>query len=571
MFIYALTAAISRRPDLDGIELPSIYEIHPHLFFDARVIRNAQKFKMRGMFGTTKETRSKRETVGVFHAVIPANYTGWYMTANAEQTEPLVRAFTPPPPGLIDYFTGDIGLNAWYYNLQFNLEPTCRHNRKGELYLFHHQQLLARYEMERQCNRLKAISELSFNATLDEGFFPNQNYYNGDPLPLRRANYNVANGFNFNNIKEVESYERHLEAAIDVGYFNKSNHDLVFLRKPESIEELVKLVQAFPVGNEKFIGFMDMYTKILIGTSPVPNAMQQLEMKLRDPVFYKANKRMLNFYWKFMDNLPAYKCEETSFPGVNIVCSTVTNLTTYLDETDSDITNAVDVEVYAEGTTNKVLGRVAHYEDEDFIIKARSSRLNSIPFSYTLTINAKKSVKGVVRAFIGPKFDDSGNVLCINENRKKFVLLDVYSTSFKKGINSVTRNSNDFALFVQDRTTSFDLYQQVTLALNTNMKYKLHKSEAPTGYPDRLKLPKGTVNGWPCQIFFVVTETKCDKSSSERGSSESKERHSLDLDELRYGNIDSLPLGFPLDRNIDERNWFTSNMVYHDTIITHRN
>lgn len=48
---------------------------------------------MQGFYGMKK-------VEGVYQAVIPANYTGWYMHTNVEQK--------------VSYFTEDIGLNAWY-------------------------------------------------------------------------------------------------------------------------------------------------------------------------------------------------------------------------------------------------------------------------------------------------------------------------------------------------------------------------------------------------------------------------------------------------------------------------
>lgn len=552
MFVYALTAAIIQRPELKQIELPAIYEIAPHLFFDGRVIQKSMKNKMCGMFGATVLPLNK--PLMVLRTVIPANYTGWVLGSSRPS---------------IEYFTGDIGLNAWYYNLHFNLGPTSQNFRQNEIYLFHHQQLLARYEIERQSNGFNTIDELDFNSTLDEGFFPNQNYYNGDPFPLRRVNYVVANSNNLNLIYKLESNEKILEDAIDIGHLNISKHERVCFKNPESVEKLGKILQAFPIEGGESIGFLESYSKVMIGTSPVPNAMQNYETKLRDSAFYRAIKRMLNFYWKFMENLPPYRIQEIGFSRVEIVSSSVTSLSTFYDDFDSDITNAVDVEVYAEGVNNKTLGRIAHYEGEDFLIEARSSRLNSDPFSYTLSIKTAKSARGVIRAFIGPKFDSDGNIPHINKNRKNFILLDVFAASLKKGINNLTRLSKDFALFVEDRTTFFDLYQQVTSSLDSGDKYKLHKSETPTGFPARLMLPKGNSDGWPCQLFFIVTEPDFDEKPNESRSSERRSSKAA-LEELAYGNIDSLPLGFPFDRRISERNWFTPNMKYLDSVIVHK-
>jgi hypothetical protein len=349
------------------------------------------------------------------------------------------------------------------------------------------------------------------------------------------------------------------------------NGDKVDLTKPESIEYLGNLIQSNPDSvNTRYYGYLEMYARILLGASiehfephkVVPSVLEQFETSLRDPVFYQLYKRIIAMYWKFKEHLPHYTYDELEFPGVKIESVEVDKLYTYFDKFDADITNAVDVEVYDESAPEsdmKKFGRIAHYQGEDFVIKARTTRLNTVPFTYKLFVNVDKAVKGVVRAYLGPKYDSYGNAYHINDNKENFVLLDVFAYEFSAGKNTVMRNSNDFTFFVKDRTTMFELYKQVMTAYNGGEKYELHTSEAYTGFPSRLMLPKGKKGGMTYQMYFIVSPYHEPTNKPHDGYYEGG-----------YGYVDSLPYGFPFDREIDENVWFTSNMYYYDVNIFHK-
>jgi Hemocyanin, ig-like domain/Hemocyanin, copper containing domain len=359
--------------------------------------------------------------------------------------------------------------------------------------------------------------------------------------------------------------------AIDHGYITLPNGDHVDLTKPESVEYLGNLIQANPDSvNVRYYGYLEMFARILLGASVehveshkvVPSVLEQFETSLRDPVFYQLYKRIMKFYWHFKEHLPHYTYEEISFPEVKITNVEVEKLVTYFDKFDADITNAVDVEVFDDTTQKtdmKKFGRIAHYQGEDFIVKARTTRLNYVPFTYKLHVDVKAPVKGVIRCYLGPKYDSYGNVYHVDENKENFVLLDVFAYEFQAGKNTVVRSSNDFSFFVKDHTTSYELYKQVMTAFDGGNKYQLHSSEAFTGFPARLMLPKGKKGGMPFQFYYIVSPYNAPATKPHEG-----------MYEGGYGYVDSLPYGFPFDREIDENNWFTPNMIYYDVNIFHK-
>lgn len=293
------------------------------------------------------------------------------------------------------------------------------------------------------------------------------------------------------------------------------------------------------------------------GYKVLPSVLEHYETTLRDPVFWQLYKRIIKFYWQFKNTLPYYKKSEIIFDGVKIQSVDIGKLVTYFDKFDSDITNAVDVEVYNEKTfaISKSsdlfrFGKIAHYNGEDFVVKARQWRLNHQPFTFTLHVYSDHVVKSVVRVYLGPKYDEFGNVYNVNENRENWVLLDLFQYNLVAGENVITRDSNDFTWYVKDTTSYFELYKTTMLFNEGKSKWDVTDYTEPRfGFPDRLMLPRGKKGGMPFQFYFIVTPYTPSTDSY---------------------YVDNLPFGYPFDRRIDETNWYTPNMYYYDVNIFHK-
>jgi hypothetical protein len=537
--------------------MPAPYEIYPYYFFKGETIQQAQTYKMQGFYGMKK-------VEDVHTIIIPTNYTDfdYYMT-NMENK--------------ISYFTEDIGLNTYYYyfHADYPFWMTGKHynikkERRGEQYLFMHQQLLSRYYLERLSNDLGRIPEFSSYEPIKTGFYPGLRYYNGVFFPNRDNEYNIYTEHNYYDIEIIEDYERRLRDAIASGFIVLPDGTHFDISKPESIEYLGNLIQYNDESvNKKFYGYFIGMWKMILGGSVtdlhtfkynhkvLPSVLEHYETTLRDPVFWQLYKRIIKFYWQFKHTLPYYKKSEIMFDGVKIQSVNMGKLVTYFDKFDSDITNAVDVAKYDKTTftvdkTSDLyrFGKAAHYNGEDFVIKARQSRLNHLPFTFTLHVNSDHVVKSVVRFYLGPKHDEFGHIYDIHANRENFVLLDMFKYDLVVGDNMITRNSHDFSSYVKDTTTYFDLYKTTMMVKDGKSKWDLTDyTEGRFGFPDRLMLPKGKKGGMPFQFYFIVTP------------------YTPSTDDYY---IDALPLGYPFDREIDETNWYTPNMYYDDVNIFHK-
>ncbi|XP_053694777.1 hexamerin-1.1-like [Sabethes cyaneus] len=564
MFVYALTVAILHRHDMQGIVLPAPYEIYPFYFFNDMVISKAQRYKMQGFYKMKKIN-------DVYTAVIPSNYTSYYVHTGPDQR--------------VAYFTEDIGLNSYYYYFHADYpfwmggkEFGLYQDRRGEFYLYQHQQLLARYYLERLSNDLGEIPPFTWHKPITTGYYPYLRYYNGVPFPVR-DNFYAATTDKSYLLEEIEDYEHRILEAIDQGYVILPNGEYANITTPASVEYLGNLIQSNGDSvNNRYYGYLEIISKFFLGGSFkmfneyrfIPSVLEKFETTMRDPVFYQLYKRIIRFYYRFLDQFPSYTKEQLVFPGVKIESVEMDKLVTYFDKFDADITNAVDVEVFdtttMQTTEMKKFGKMAHYQGEDFVIYARVPRLNHLPFSFNLNVVSDKSQKAVVVVFVGPKYDQYGNVYGVNENRENFFELEHFLVDLVPGKNLITRNSQDFSWFVKDRTTYFELYKKIMLAYQGQSKFPLDMSEAHCGFPARMMLPKGKKGGMPFQFFFMVSPYFAPKV--ERFTGYDPVLSCGVGSGARY--IDQLPFGYPFERKIDESVWFTPNMKYYETMIYHK-
>jgi Hemocyanin, copper containing domain len=76
------------------------------------------------------------------------------------------------------YFREDIAINLhhWHWHLIYPFvgpREVVQKNRRGELFYYMHQQVLARYDFERMSNRLpRTIRLLNFQEPIVEAYFP---------------------------------------------------------------------------------------------------------------------------------------------------------------------------------------------------------------------------------------------------------------------------------------------------------------------------------------------------------------------------------------------------------------
>jgi hypothetical protein len=563
-FNYALTVALVHRQDLQGLELPAIYEINPHHFFNSEVIQRAQLLKQQGFHDLKK-------VEGVYNIIIQSNYTGSDVHVNDEQR--------------LAYFTEDIGLNAYHYYFHIDYpfwlggnDVHLNKDRRGEFYLYVHQQLLARYYLERLSNDLGHIKEFTWWTPVESGYHPHLQTHQGYGFSPRENHHVIYHDGNYYDVDAISTQEIRLQNAIDWGYALKPDGTHVNISAPEDINVLGNLIHGNPDSiNPRYYRYLQSVIRTfgqsfgkdhLNHQSVYPTVLEHPETQLRDPGFWQYLKRVNLLWTSFYDNLVPYNVEQIGFEGVHVESLEVDKLITYFDRFDADITNAVDIEVPTEENASELrnFGRISHQNGQDFVIKARQWRLNHVPFKVTVRVASSKAVPSVVRVYLGPKYDDGGHLIGLNENRHNFVLLDVFKYDLVAGSNVIARESRDFIVNVQDRTSYFELYKWVLSATKGERPFTLENKEAHSGYPNRLLLPKGKKGGKVFKLFVHISPYHA--PAVEQGTGYDN------VVSVGIGSgarwVDSLPFGYPLERPIDELVWYTPNMYYHEVNIFHK-
>lgn len=557
MFVYAIHAAVFHRDDLQGMVLPPIYEIYPYFFVNSEVIDKAYYYKMRYSGDVTKD-----------HTYyIKANYSGWYMNVNPLQKD-------------LSYFTEDVGLNSYYYyfNLDYPFwlggeEFGLEKDRRGELFYWVHQQILARYYLERLSNGYGSIPVFDWEEIIKTGFVPSLRYPNGLEFPVRPAfshlvynphnqPYTVTGEDSMFRVQEIEDYERRIRDTIDFGYVYTDDGKKINIFEKEGFDLLGKIIESNPDSpNTRFYGDLMVLAHQVLGYSAhpvheykvVPSALEQFETALRDPIFYQFYKRITFYFLKFKSHLPHYTYTQLNYPGVKIESVSIDKLYTYFDTFDFEITNALYV-------------TEEEFEKDNFRVFARQQRLNHKPFTYKIKVDSEKSEDVVVRVFLGPKYDEQGHVIPLTENRVNFVELDKFVYTLKTGKNIIEHDCFESGT-VKDRTSYRDLYKKVMAAYKGEEEFHLDMSEAHNGFPARFFLPKGKVGGQVFQFYVYVSPYQPAQKTKEMTYNKVYSAG------VGHGNryIDNLPFGYPFDRPIeDEHHFFVPNSYIEDIVIFHK-
>lgn len=557
MFMYAIHIAILHRHDTQGMVLPPLYEVFPYYFVNSEVMDKACEYKMK-YCGTQKTNEIKTYT-------IPAHYSGWHMNTNPEQKD-------------LAYFTEDVSLNMYYsyYNCDYPFwmggkEFSLEKDRRGELFYWVHQQLLARYYMERLSNNFGSIPVFEWKEPIQTGFVPFLRHHNGMEFPTRPAHVMLTQNphnqphtatyeDNMFDIMEIEDYERRIRDAIDLGYIYTEDGTKVNLYDVEGFDLLGKIIEASPDSpNTRFYGPLMILAHQVLGYAGhpideykvVPSAMEYFVTALRDPIFYQFYKKIIYYFMKYKSHLPPYTYTELTCPGVKVDTVTVDKLVTYFDHFDFEITNGLYF-------------TQEEWEKDNFHVLARNLRLNHKPFTYKITVASEKKMDVVVHVYLGPKTDEHDNAISLDENRVNFVEMDKFVHTLTTGKTVIERKCEQTDM-VKDRTSYRALYHHVMSALKGQDEFRLDMTEGHTGFPSRFMLPKGKVEGQDFLWYVYITPYKPVTTkmtydhviSTGVGSG------------MRY--LDDLPMGYPFDRPIeDEKMFLVPNSYMKDVVIYHK-
>lgn len=256
LFNYALSVALLHRKDTKGIELPSFVETFPDKFVDPKVVSRARE-------DLSVLPQGSRAPI-----VIPTNYT-------ASDLDPEHKLW---------YFREDVGTNLhhWHWHLVYpfdaNIELVNK-DRRGEIFYYMHEQIMARYNAERLSNNMPDVERFSnFRAPIRHGYFPKLDTLVANRSWPARPDGSVPTTVNRpvdNIVLDIASMERHREnylQAVKSGFAVTPAGQRVNLDEVTGIDTLGNMMESSILSpNREFYGNLHNQMHNLIAYSHDPD------------------------------------------------------------------------------------------------------------------------------------------------------------------------------------------------------------------------------------------------------------------------------------------------------------
>ncbi|CAH2233649.1 basic juvenile hormone-suppressible protein 1-like [Pararge aegeria] len=556
MFVYAFTTAVFHREDCRGIILPAPYEIYPYFFVDGHIINKAFMLKM---------TKAATDPV-IF------DYYGIKVTDKNLVVIDWRKGLrhTLSEHDRLNYFTEDIDVNTFFYYLHMNYPYWMSDDvyglnkeRRGEVTMYGYQQLLARYRLERLSHGMCDIKMIMWDKPLKTGYWPKIRLHTGEEMPVRRNYVSLINKDNLKYKLYVDDVERYIREGIMNGRVTRRDGTVITLKKAEDFENLARmLLGGLGIMNDdaKVIHVVHLFRKLVsYGNynfdkyTYIPTALDMYSTCLRDPLFWRIMKRITENAVLFKKYLPKYTKDELDFPGVRVERLFTDKLVTFMDDYDIDITNALYLD-------NSEMMK----KKSDYTYVARMHRLNNHPFKVTIEVMSEKAVDAVVRVFYGPKYDCMGRLLNFNDKRMDMVEIDSFIYKLDTGKNTIVRNSVEMHDVITDRPwTRRILDNTIENTGSVDRVVNSYWYKTRMGIPHRMLLPLGRYDGLPLQFFVIVTPVRTGLLLPTVDINIMKDRHTC-----RWSScFDTMPLGFPFDRDIDTTHFVTNNMKWMDVFV----
>ncbi|KAL7300486.1 hypothetical protein TKK_0006488 [Trichogramma kaykai] len=527
MFVYSLSVAILHRPDTKHLSVPQLAEIFPDKYMESSIFHRA------------------REEANVVPAgsrtpiEIPLDYT----------------ATDADPEHRVAYWREDVGVNLhhWHWHLVYPFDGprvAVNKDRRGELFYYMHRQIMARYNIERLCNGLPQVSRLNnFREPIPEAYFPKlDQQVAGRAWPARPSGFVLsdinrpADSLRF-DIGDLERYRDRILEAIQSRQARLASGGTVRLDEERGIDILGNMIEASILSPDiTYYGDLHNLVHMAISFCHDPDhrflesfaIMGDATTAMRDPVFYRWHAFVDSLFTLFKDSLPAYTTQQLVFPGVSVsdvrVNSPGSNpntLNTHWSKSDVELSRGLDFT--PRGST---LARLQHLNHDDF--------------TYTIVVNNtnNREVQGTVRLFMAPKFDETGRQMSFNDQRMLMIEMDKFTWTLNRGQNVITRQSVDSALTIPFEATFRNL--EANRPNSSDLQSFDQFNFCGCGWPQHMLVPKGTRQGYPMDLFVMVSNFEQDRVNQAQPTGCRDGVSFCGLRDLKYP--DARAMGYPFDR-----------------------
>ncbi|XP_047535737.1 arylphorin subunit alpha-like isoform X1 [Vanessa atalanta] len=511
MLDYALILTSLFRVDaLKGHEPPFITK--PNYFVNSETIKKAFKLKLNNGKFNPQEAQVQQfyRTNDVIS--INTNYSSWNLW-NKECRDNL------------DYFREDIGLNSYYYGVHFlypfwmnSEELTGTDPKYAEKYYYIHQQLMARYNLEKE--HLKYLNVSDTTKCYDD-YMPYLTYDNGLPFPSRS---NIRREWS-DDYARIKSVDIAIKECITRGVIFMENGTKIDLTEDNFVDLLAKLIRAnfesvqvaktlrslFGYGSDGYP--TDRY-------NPAPSVLHHPQTSLRDPIYWYMIQSLLKYFDDFSNTLDPYDFSKYQNDEFSIIDNSFTKITTYYE--------------FYQFNLEKIFSNDNNdLRSSPLTFTARQKRLKHTPFSLSFTIDSKYNKTSLVKLFLGPACNE---ITCFDEF-SKFFELDSFIYEVNEGLNILKWSPETTLKY------AFDDYFNIELKSSRKNKFCLFK------FPENMIIPKGLEQGLNFTLFILITPVDDDS----------------DLDTL------SVPLGFPFHRQTSISNFADfNNYKFYNVTIYHK-
>nr|WGN96286.1 setae polypeptide [Ochrogaster lunifer] len=529
LFNYCYTVALMHRPDTKNVPIQNFAETFPAKFMDSKVFAKARE-----------AAAVIPENVPRIPITIPRDYTA----TDLEEEHRLA------------YWREDIGVNLhhWHWHLVYPFTATQRSivakDRRGELFFYMHQQMIARYNGERLNNALRRVQKFSnWREPIPEAYYPKlDSLTSSRGWPPRQANMTWRDlkrpvDLLDITIDQMEKWRTAIEEAISTGTVIKSDGTTASLDidtlgnmlEASILSPNIELYGSIHNNGHSFSAYMhDPEHRYLESFGVIADE----ATTMRDPFFYRWHAWIDDVFQRHKESraVRPYTRSQLENPGVQVTSVAV--------ETDGGQTNVLNTFWMMSDVD---LSRGLDFSDRGPVY-ARFTHLNHRPFKYVIKVNNTGSARAcTVRIFIAPKFDERNLAWNLSDQRKMCIEMDRFMQPLNAGENTITRLSTQSSLTIPFEQTFRDLSPQSGGdPKRTNLA---EFNYCGCGWPQHMLVPKGTEAGASYQLFVMLSNIDFDRVEQPKSASglSCVEAFSFcGLKDRLYP--DKRSMGFPFDR-----------------------
>ncbi|KFB48432.1 prophenoloxidase 7 [Anopheles sinensis] len=526
LYQYALSAALLHRPDTQDVPVPSFLHIFPDQFIDPAVFPRMLE-EGRAVLDANRMAID-----------IPMNYT----------------ASDRVPDQRMAYFREDIGVNLhhWHWHLVYPGDgpmSVVRKDRRGELFYYMHQQMIARHQIERFANGLgRVVPYSNLREPVAEPYYPKIiRSANNRTYPARYRNMVLEDVDRPEDqlvvrISDVEQQLQRVVAAIDAGFVTTAGGAQTPLDNFRGIDILGDIVESSALSvNRTLYGDTHNSGHILLSFIHDPRGeylesfgvMGDVTTAMRDPIFYRWHTYVDNIFQRHKARFAPYTAADLGNPGVNII-----NFETELDRQGS-VKNLL-LTFWQRSQVDLGAGLDFGPEGNAFVT---FTHLQHAAFNYRFQIAVNGAARdATIRIFLAPKKDERGVALSFEEQRRYAIEMDTFRVNLRSGVNNLIRRSANSSVTIPYERT----FRNVAQSNLGDAGFRF----CGCGWPSHMLVPKGDFIGVEYDLFAMVSNfarDRVDPLFDERVGC--NDAHSFcGLRDRTYP--DARNMGFPFDRRI---------------------